>query len=131
MLAIFDKLQDVLMVSFGALFGANIRFVIYKQLEKLNLRKYYFILIINTLASFFLGLFLSILKFINNYSFSYQLVLFVSIGFLGSLSTLSSFVYDLFDCFLKYKFFRAFKLYIFSLYLGLIALAFGSFIANQ
>ncbi len=131
MLAIFDKFQDILLVSFGALFGVNIRFAIYKQFEKLNLRKYYSILIINTLASFFLGLFLSTLTRISYYNSAEQLVLFVSIGFLGSLSTLSSFVYDLFDFFLQFKFFRALKLLVLSLSLGLTALAFGFFLANQ
>ena len=131
MQAIFDKLQDILLVSFGALLGVNIRFVIYQEFEKLNIRKYYSILVINTLASFFLGLFLSILTRINSYDFSYQLGLFVSIGFVGSLSTFSTFVYDLFDFFLQYKFFRALKLFVLSLSLGLTALAFGSFIGDQ
>ena len=131
MLAILNKLQDILLVSFGALIGANIRFFIYKEFEKLNLRKDYSILIINTLASFSLGFLLSILKSISSYNFSYQIVLFVSIGFLGSLSTLSSFVYDLFEFFLQYKFFKALKLFVLSLSLGLTALAFGSFLGVQ
>ena len=124
-------MQDILLVSFGALVGVNVRFILYKEFEKLNFRKYYSILIINTLASFGLGLFLSILKFISSYDFSSKLVLFISIGFLGSLSTLSSFFYDLFDFFLQYKFFSALKLFSLSLSLGLIAMAFGSFIGNQ
>ena len=37
-------MQDILLVSFGALFGANSRFIIYKEFEKLNLKKYYSIL---------------------------------------------------------------------------------------
>ena len=73
MLAIFDELQDVLLVSFGALFGVNIRFLLYKEFEKLNFKKYYAILIINTLASFLLGLFVSILTSISSENLSYQL----------------------------------------------------------
>ena len=124
-------MQDFLLVSFGAVLGANIRFIIYKRFEQINLSSSSSILIINTLASFFLGLFFSLLPNISDYKFSYQLVLFVSIGFLGSLSTLSSFIYDLFDLFSQYKFFRALKLLVLSLSLGLIALAFGTFIGNQ
>ncbi len=131
MLVIFDKFQDILLVSFGAVFGVNIRFVIYKEFEKLNFSKYYSILILNGLASFLLGFFLSILTRISFYDFSYQLVLFFSIGFIGSLSTLSSFVYDLFDLFLQFKFFKALKLFVFSLSFGMISLVFGSFIGNQ
>ena len=131
MLTIVDKLQNIFFVSFGALLGVNIRFILYKKFEKLNILNYYSILIINTLASFFLGLFISIQKPISSYNFSSQLVLFFSIGFLGALSTLSSFVYDLFDLFLQYKFLRALKLFVLSLSLGLIALLFGSLIAKQ
>jgi len=131
MLEKFDKLQDILLVSCGAIFGANIRFIIYKEFEKFNLSKYYSILIINTLASFLLGLFLSMITHISSYDLYYQLVLFFSIGLLGSLSTLSSLLYDLFDLFIQYKFFRALKLLFLSLSLGLISLAFGSFLGNQ
>ena len=130
MLVIFNKLQDILLVSFGAILGVNIRFIIYKECDKLNFNTYYSILIINTLASFFLGFFLSILTRISSYDVSYQLALLVSIGLLGSLSTLSTFVYDLFDFFSQLKFFKALKLFFLSLLLGIIALACGSFIAR-
>ena len=124
-------MQDILLVSCGAVFGANARFIVYKRLEKLNLRKDLIILLINTFASFSLGLFLSILSNINSSNFSHQLVLFFSIGFLGSLSTFSTFVYDLFDLSLQFKFSRVLKLFIFSLALGLIAFAFGFLLGNQ
>ena len=130
MLVIFNKLQDILLVSFGAILGVNIRFIIYKEFDKLNFNTYYSILIINTLASFFLGFFLSILTRISSYDVSYQLALLVSIGLLGSLSTLSTFVYDLFDFFIQLKFFKALKLFFLSLLLGIIALACGSFIGR-
>tara|TARA_Y100001968_G_C19257617_1_gene667598 strand:+ start:256 stop:630 length:375 start_codon:yes stop_codon:yes gene_type:complete len=123
--------QDIFLVSLGGVIGVSTRFIIYKKLEKINLRKDFLILIINTLASFFLGLFSSFILRISSFTFSHQLVLFFSIGFLGSLSTFSTFVYDLFDLFSQFKFFSALKLLIFSLALGLIALAFGLFVGNQ
>ena len=46
-------LQDILLVSFGAILGANIRFIIYKKLEKIKFNKNYIILLINTFSSFF------------------------------------------------------------------------------
>tara|TARA_B100000579_G_C22760302_1_gene818610 strand:- start:648 stop:1022 length:375 start_codon:yes stop_codon:yes gene_type:complete len=124
-------LQDSLLVSVGAILGANTRFFIYKKLEKNHHSRDYRILIINTFASFSLGIFLSILPRLNSYEFSYELVLFVLIGFFGSLSTFSSFVYELFDLFVSFKYLRAFKLYIISLALGIIALLFGFFVGNQ
>jgi len=116
---------EIFLVSFGAILGANTRFIILSKLKKLNLSKDFFILIINTFASFFLGLFLSLLENFNSFIYSYQLLLFFSVGFLGSLSSFSSFVYDLFDLCLQSKLFRALKLFSMSLFLGIIAFAFG------
>ncbi len=112
-------------VSLGAILGANTRFKIHNKLENLSLNKDLSILIINTFASFCLGLFLSLLKLFSAFIYSYQLILFFSIGFLGSLSSFSSFVYNLFDLCLQLKFSRAFNLFIISILLGIIAFAFG------
>ena len=124
-------MSDILFVSIGAILGANIRFEIHNKLAKINLSKDFLILIINTFASFGLGLFLSLLEQFRAFAYYYQLVLFFSIGFFGSLSTFSSFVYDLFDLCLQLEFFRALKLFIISASVGIIAFAFGFFLGNQ
>ena len=124
-------MTEILFVSFGAILGANLRFKIHSKLEKINLSKDFLILIINTLASFSLGLFLSLVEQFRAFTYYYQLVLFFSIGFSGSLSTFSSFVYDLFDLCLQLKFFRALKLFFISVSIGIIAFAFGLFLGNQ
>ena len=122
---------EISLVSIGAILGANIRFKIQNKLEKSRLRKNFLILIINTLASFSLGLFLSIIESLSSFIYSYELVLFFSIGFLGSFSTFSSFVYDLFELCLQLKFSKAFRLCIISLSLGVIAFSFGLFLGNE
>ena len=124
-------MSDILFVSIGAILGANSRFRIHNKLAKLNLNKYFFNLIINTFASFCLGLFLSLVEQFGAFTYYYQLVLFFSIGFSGSLSTFSSFVYDLFYLCLQLKFFRALKLFFISVSVGIIAFAFGFFLGNQ
>ena len=124
-------MKDIFLVSFGSLLGANLRFLVYNKLKQINLSSDFSILIINTFSSFFLGFFVSILPKISSYNFSNQLVLFFSIGFLGSLSTFSTFVYDLFEFSLQLKFSRALKLFLISLPLGILALASGLFFANQ
>ena len=123
-------MSEIFFISLGAILGANTRFKIHSKLEKLNIRKDFLILIINTFASFFFGLFLSIIEQLRSFSYSYQLILFFSIGFLGSLSTFSSFVYDLFDLCLQLKFARAFNLFVISLSLGIIAFTFGFLLGN-
>ena len=124
-------MNDIFLVSLGAILGANTRFQINDKLVKLNLKKDISILVINTFASFFLGLFLTLVEQASSFIYSYQLVLFFSIGFLGSLSTFSSFVYDLFDLCLQLKFSRALKLFIISSSLGIVAFAFGFLLANR
>tara|TARA_B100001250_G_scaffold232921_1_gene199991 strand:+ start:382 stop:756 length:375 start_codon:yes stop_codon:yes gene_type:complete len=123
-------LKDILLVSFGAILGANARFIIYTKLEKINLSKDFIILLINTFSSFFLGFFLSFLNHLSSLNVSDKLVLFCSIGFLGSLSTFSTFVYDLFYLFTQLNFSRALKLFIISLFSGVIALVFGFLLGN-
>jgi len=118
-------LQDILLITIGSILGANTRFIIYKQLEKKKLNKNYIILVINIFSSFLLGLFLSVLSRNSSLIYSYQLVLFFSIGLLGSLSTFSTFIYDVYDLFKKFKFYRAFKLLIISLTLGILFFSIG------
>ena len=124
-------MSEIIFVSLGAILGANTRFQIHNKLEKLNLRKDISILTINTIASFSLGLFLAIIEQFSSFIYSYQIVLFFAIGFLGSLSTFSSFVYDLFDFCLQLKFSRALNLFMISSVLGIIAFSFGLLLGKQ
>tara|TARA_B100000214_G_scaffold122312_1_gene86677 strand:+ start:235 stop:606 length:372 start_codon:yes stop_codon:yes gene_type:complete len=122
--------SEIFFISLGAILGANTRFKIHSKLENLNIRKDFLILIINTFASFSLGLFLATIEQLGSISYSYQLISFFSIGFLGSLSTFSSFVCDLFDLCLQLKFARALKLFLISLSFGIIAFTFGLLLGN-
>jgi len=125
-----DNLNDVLLITFGAVVGANTRFIIYQQLEKINFSNKHIILLINTFSSFLLGLFLSFSSQIDSFTYSHQSGLFFSIGLLGSLSTFSTFIYDLYDLFIKLEFYRAFRLFIISLTLGILSFAAGFLIRN-
>ena len=122
---LLDRLQDILLITIGSILGANTRFIIYKQLEKKKLNKNYIILVINIFSSFLLGLFLSVLSQNSSLRYSYQLGIFFLIGLLGSLSTFSTFIYDVYDLLKKFKFYRAFKLLIISLTLGILFFSIG------
>ena len=124
-------MSEILFVSIGAILGANIRFKIHNKLANLNFHKDFLILIINAFASFGLGLFLALFEEFRAFTYYYQLFLFFSIGFFGSLSTFSSFAYDLFDLCLQLEFFRAFKVFIISVSIGIIAFAFGFVLGNH
>ena len=122
---------EIFFISLGSILGANTRFKFNNELDKIHLGKGFVILIINSFASFSLGLFLSIIEKFSSFNYSYQLVLFFSIGFLGSLSTFSSFIYELFDLCIQLKFLKALKVSISSISLGIISFAFGFLLVNQ
>ena len=124
-LTILEKLEDILLITFGSALGANIRYLVYKKLQKIDLTENTIILLINSFSSFFLGFFLSIIPQFRFLSYSYQLGLFFSIGFLGSLSTFSAFIYQIYKLLVRFKFYRAFKFFVISLTSGLLSFSFG------
>ncbi|MBW3042860.1 chromosome condensation protein CrcB [Prochlorococcus marinus XMU1408] len=126
-----ENLLDIILVSIGAILGANLRFLIYRKLEKIQLKKDLIILLINIFSSFLLGLFFSILPDISFATDYYQFGLFFSIGFIGSLSTFSTFIYDLFELFTQSKFNRSFNIFIISLTMGMAGLVFGLLLGKQ
>ena len=130
-MGLHDNFSDVILVSLGAILGANIRFIIFEKFERLNISKNSIILVINTFSSFLLGLFLSILSKIDYLTYSYQLGIFFLIGLLGSLSTFSTFIYDLYELFIQLKFDRALKLFIISLTSGVLSFTVGFFLIIQ
>ena len=99
------ELDGVIYILAGSTLGLIIRMFI-KYIS--GREKVFFsnnILIVNVLASLFLGIFVS-LNITNN-----NLILFFYVGFLGCLSTFSSFIYQLFNLIQKRKYL---KLFIYS-----------------
>ena len=127
-MVLLDNFKDVILITFGAAIGANTRFLIYKKFYRLKLSKNYITLLINTVSSFSLGL---IISQFGSIRYSYHVLLFFSIGLLGSLSTFSAFIYELFDLFIQLKFYRLCKLLIISLVSGLLAFAAGCLLGIQ
>ena len=126
-----NNIKSLLFISLGAILGSNIRFLIYERLGNIFfLRKELRILIINNFASFLLGLSYSISINQAYINYSKNISLLFSIGFLGSLSTFSTFVDDLFDLSFQCNFFKSFKLLIFTISLGLFSLWLGLLIGN-
>ena len=78
--------------------------------------------IVNFIASFFLGILVA-LQFID-----YKLLLLFYTGFLGSFSTFSSFIYQLFVLFQKRKFRRLFFHYIEVMIISFLCFYLGYFL---
>ena len=78
--------------------------------------------IVNFIASFFLGILVA-LKFIDN-----EILLLFYSGFLGSFSTFSSFIYQLFILFKKRKFLKLFFHYIEVIFFSFIFFYLGFYV---
>ena len=99
-------ITSISIVLLGSTFGLIIRMFIQNNL-KINIGfNIQSTSIVNFIASFFLGILVA-LKIID-----YKILLLFYTGFLGSLSTFSSFIYQLFVLFQKRKFMRLFFHYI-------------------
>ena len=99
-------ITSISIVLLGSTFGLIIRIFIQNNLKTnigFNIQS---TSIVNFIASFFLGILVA-LKIID-----YKILLLFYTGFLGSLSTFSSFIYQLFVLFQKRKFMRLFFHYI-------------------
>ena len=125
----FPQLINILVISFGSLIGANMRYFMLMKFEYIKLNKVNRILLINIISCFILGLNWPLFVHENN-DFVQELFILFLFGFIGSLSTFSTFIYDLFELFLKRKI-KVFILITFlSIFLGLILMSFGFYLGN-
>ena len=121
-------LINYLSIGIGAVLGVNLRFLIISRFWLSINRKEIKVLIINTFSSFLLGFSMAFIisETSQNYSQFYKLFL---VGFIGSLSTFSSFIYELFKLSLKKKFKDLIYLIIFSILLSLVFFYLGYLIS--
>ena len=115
---------SIIIVLFGSTIGLILRMFIQKNLKiktGLNIQN---ISIINFAASFFLGIFVAF-NFINNH-----ILLLVYIGFLGSFSTFSSFIYQLFILFRKRQYIRLLLHYFEVIIISFLCFYLGYFLVQ-
>ena len=94
------ELDSVIHILAGSTLGLIVRMVIKYISGREKIFTSNTILIVNVLASLFLGIFVS-LNITNK-----NLILFFYVGFLGCLSTFSSFIYQLFQLIQERKYFK-------------------------
>ena len=117
-------IASISIVLLGSTFGLIIRMLVQENL-KINIGfNIQSTSIVNFIASFFLGILVA-LKFID-----YKILLLFYTGFLGSFSTFSSFVYQLFVLFQKRKFIRLFFHYIEVIILSFSFFYLGNFLVK-
>ena len=116
------ELDDVIYILVGSTFGLILRMFINYISGRQKVFSSNNILIVNVLASLFLGIFV-VLNITNK-----NLILFFYVGFLGCLSTFSSFIYQLFNLIQKRKYVRLLLYYVEVLSLSFIFFCVGYFI---
>ena len=98
--------SSIFIVLLGSTFGLILRILIQDNLKIKIGFDIQNTSIINFISSFFLGILVA-LNFINN-----EILLLIYVGFLGSFSTFSSFIYQLFILFKEKKYLRLIFHYI-------------------
>ena len=113
-----NLLQDIILITIGAVFGVNSRFLIYQKLKEININGKFSIFLINIISCFFLGFFISISSNIKSLNVSSQLALFFVIGFIGSLSTFSTFIIEVLESLFERNWIRSFSMITYSLFIS-------------
>ena len=118
------KLDSVIYILAGSTLGLIIRMFIKYISRRENIFTSNSILIVNVLASLFLGIFLS-LNITNK-----NLILFFYVGFLGCLSTFSSFIYQLFHLIEERKYLKLLLYYTAVFVLSFSFFCLGYFVTS-
>ena len=113
--------KETIFVIIGTVLGSFLRFHLIDWFSNLFQRKYLGTIFVNSLSTFFLAIIISSYNKILIFNSGY--ILFFSVGLLGSLSTFSTFIIDIFQILQKKKVLEAFFIALISILLTLI---FGS-----
>ncbi|MBK90324.1 MAG: fluoride efflux transporter CrcB [Chloroflexi bacterium] len=117
-------LINILLVSLGGALGATLRFTISPQIDKLFNSNFPFgIFVVNIMGCFFIGLLISLFE--NKLMLSENLKIFLIIGFLGSLTTFSTFALDNFNLVNQRNFYFLFLNLILTNFVGLVMVILG------
>ena len=118
------ELDSVIYILAGSTLGLIVRMYIKYISGREKIFTSNTILIVNVLASLFLGIFVS-LNITNKH-----LILFFYVGFLGCLSTFSSFIYQLFHLIQERKYFKLLLYYTEVFVLSFLFFCLGYFITS-
>lgn len=130
MLGFLANHKSSLLIISGAIPGALLRMQVSKKLALYTQSKLLGLVILNTVATFFLGFFLAIQSKPEFISSNQALYLLLCVGFLGSFSTFSSFIFELYSFSLKHRLIDFFCMALFSISSGLFSVFLGQYFGN-
>ena len=117
------------LLALGAILGSLLRFLIIYKWQQNYITGELRIILINSIASFLLGFIVSFEHRLQDSSYS-PLIFFLTVGLLGSLSTFSSFLWEVFDNFRKHNLTKGLSIIFTSIIGGLIFAFVGYRLAN-
>ena len=120
---------NIILISFGGILGTNIRYIFITRFKSKLINQKVKVLFLNLISSFILGLSYNSLLNFNLSSDSKFLYSFL-FSFIGSLSTFSTFVYDMYKLVLNKKYKNLIILVLTSIILGLLFFCTGFFYLN-
>ncbi len=123
-------INSFVIVSLGAVLGVWLRyFFLTHWLPGLS-KRYWLTALLNIIASFLLGFLFAMNSFLGDFRSADRLMYFLGIGFLGSLSTFSTFVYELYYLLRVQYWADAFAFLSWSICGSLLAITAGYFLAH-
>ena len=132
MYELVDSCRPFLLIGLGSILGSWLRICIQQYFQNALSRKYLGTVLVNISSAFFLGFFVAIQeKFGSDFvTIKSPIFFFLCVGFLGSLSTFSTFITDLMKTFLDKRLKLFFGLGIFSVSAGLLLALLGIALGN-
>ena len=100
------RIQEIFSVSSGAVIGSWMRFYFVNLSSRVFGKKFYGTIFVNTLSTFLLSIISPFLT--SKQPSSSEFILFYSIGFLGSLSTFSTYIIEIFQALVDKYWMQAF-----------------------
>ena len=124
---LIEAFRPFLLIATGSIFGSATRIYLTDFFAMLLPAKHWGIMFVNIFAAFFLGLFLAFAfrSGLDSVSESSSLFLFCCVGFIGSMSTVSTFVIEVFNTLRANRLKEFCSLASFSIVGGLLAVAVG------
>ncbi|WP_269621969.1 fluoride efflux transporter FluC [Prochlorococcus marinus] len=125
-----DNYNSYLYVGLGAAPGSIIRMHIVRLFMVKRKSSFQGILLVNLVATFFLGFFVGLQNIRSSFSINHPIFLLICIGFLGSLSTFSALIFDFYSCITNQNWNNLFLRLFCSTFLGIVAAAIGYNLVN-
>ena len=131
MFNLIENGTSIVLISLGAVLGSISRAQAIYSLEYIFNIKHTAILIVNLFSTFLLGILSSVILKFDSFEAIDSLWLFLGIGFLGSFSTFSTFILNLFDLIQESKFRDFLYLLSLSIFGGIIFAWLGFILVND